>query len=483
MKQAIVGALILCGGIFSGARAADSVQVHTTAHFAIYWFTSGPNAPVSRDSDGNGRPDYVDTAAANLEATYKMLADSLHYRKPRAQSTTFYTKRDVPDGLYPVEILDLATADPYWKKTGTYGTILDSLEYLNGHGGTSIWLENNFLDNEKDSIVVGIRGVRYRNWVLEPYMALKFAAAHELYHAFTYEYEYDWLYAFHEMAAVWFESWYAPETRNHWRYLPLFRDNLGMGAFNNAAQQGYGNYLYLKAMVDLYGPHVIRKLWEDRAANSAGNDDQIWFKAAWGRLKIDTISRLTRYYGENAVRLITGQSGAFDDGGKLVGLINPAITNAQFLPMDTTRGMAWGSPAGMFAISPYGLTQSGLGAPNWNIVVAAANPENGGDMYVVHYPSKKMDIIPSIDREAVVQFSPTDTMLVFVNVAGDKSGGWVFYGTTRAPIGVHRRTEFLKPAYTRSLDILGRSLPAIGTNQIHIDRTSDGEGSRRRFGR
>lgn len=132
---------------------------------------------------------------------------------------TRYTKRTVPDGLYPVEILDLATADAYWKGTRSYGCILYSAKFGFGHSRTSIWLENNFLDNETDSIVVVIRGVRYRNWVRQPYLGLKFAVARELYHAFTYEYDPCWIYAFHAMASTWFESWCAPETRNHWRYL------------------------------------------------------------------------------------------------------------------------------------------------------------------------------------------------------------------------------------------------------------------------
>ncbi|MEK7393804.1 MAG: hypothetical protein AAB214_14690, partial [Fibrobacterota bacterium] len=286
-----------------GTTATDSVQILTTEHFAIYWLTSGPNAPLPADVDVNGRPDYVDTAAKNLEAVYRILSDSLHYKKPRGRTMTRYTGRAVPSGLFPVEIVDLATVDNYTAGMRIYSLALDSSDFHDGGSGSLIHLENDFLQGGVDSIWVAIRGVIYRNWATEPYTGLKVAAARSVYHAFTYEYDNIWRYAFHDMATTWFESWYAPETQAHWRYLPLFRDNLLRGSFDGNNQQANGNYLYLKAMVDLYGPHVIRKLWEDRAALGAGNNDAAWFKNAWNRLKIDTISNLTKYYGLNAVKL------------------------------------------------------------------------------------------------------------------------------------------------------------------------------------
>jgi hypothetical protein len=463
----------------TAARADDSVQVYTTTHFAIYWLTSGANAPVAGDADNNGRPDYVDTAAKDLEATYAMLADSLHYKKPRAQTTTIHTKRAVPSGLYPVEILDLATADSYWKGTGTYGCIHDSSESPDGNPGTQIWLENDFLDNGKDSIVVGIRGVIYHNWVKAPYTALKFAVAHELYHAFTYEYDDYWRYAFTEMSAVWFESWYAPETQNHWRYLPLFRDHLVAGAFSNNAQQGYGNFVILKAMVDLYGVHSIRKLWEDRAANDAGNDDAAWFKDAWKRLKLDTISHLTRYYGENAVKLITGQSSAFDDSGKLVGKIDPSTTPMRFWSVDTTPSSEWGTLAGPYAILPSTLSKSNL--PAGLSLAFVTDSSAGGNLYVLRYPSRKMEIYDVSSTTRILSFGDQDTMLELINVTGEADNSWNFYGTSQA--SSLRPRSYNLPVYTRSTDVLGRPVSSQGPGMIRIDLTSDGDGARRRYGR
>jgi hypothetical protein len=132
---------------------------------------------------------------------------------------------------------------------------------------------------------------------------------------------------------------------------------------------------------------VIRKLWEDRAAIGAGNDDAAWFTAAWKRLKIDTISNLTKYYGTNAVKLITGQSGSFDDGGKLIGKINPSYNGITLYSTDTTSSSAWGAPIGPFAICPFGLSRSMLPVTNWNIVAIPEYPTLVGNLYVVHYPS------------------------------------------------------------------------------------------------
>lgn len=474
----LLGALVAVGS----AAGTDSVQVYTTKHFAIYWLNAGPNAPVARDADQNGRPDYIDTTAADLEATYRVLADSLHYRLPRGQTTTIYTKQSVPSGLYPVEILDLATANSYWKGTRTYGVVHDSTKSPDKSPGSQIWLENDFLDNGTDSIWVAIRGTIYRNWVKEPYTALKFAVAHELYHAFTYEYDAVWKYAFHEMAAVWFESWYAPETQNHWRYLPLFRDNLLRGAFDNGNQQGYGNYLYLKAIVDLYGVDVIRKLWENRATSAPGNDDAAWFSAAWKKLKIDTISHLTKYYGENAVRLITGQTSTFDDGGQLIGKIIPTISTFNLLAQDTTRSLSWSATIGAFAMRPYALTKSGLPEGVSRIAAFVNYPEYGGNLFVVHLPSKKMVSYEVSDNDYVVPFAPEDTSLLLIDVTGSEGNAWGYFGTN-LPVGIRPRSIKIQPGFTKSFDLFGRPVSSSGSSQIRIDLNTENDGTRRRFGR
>ena len=478
MKRFIISlALGLCG--LAVGQTTDSVQVLKTKHFAIYWLTSGPNAPVSRDADGNGRPDYVDTAAADLEAAYSMLADSLHYRLPLGQTMTSYTKRMVPDGLYPVEILDLATANPYWKGTKTYSCVLDSASSPNGSDGSQIWLENDFLDHGTDSIWVMIRGVVYRNWVKEPYTALKFATAHSLYHAFTYSYDYYWKYAFHEMAAVWFESWYAPETQNYWRYLPLFRDYLMVGAFSNSNQQSYGNYLYIQALVDLYGTDIVRKLWEDRAKYSPDNDDAAWFTAAWKRLGIDTISRVTKYYAENVVKFVTKQPSAFDDNGKLIGKISPNVTNLTFYSMDTTPSRAFATGTGAYAVYPINISKTNVSGKN--LAVRCDFPENGGNLVVVRLPSMDTKVYDVIDGEYVFSFDAGDTAIIFTNVTGIAGNSWDYYMTSRPSSGISKRKLGLSPNYTQTRDLLGRSRSGKSASQILIDVSDDKGAARRRI--
>jgi len=477
MKRFIISlALGLCG--LAVGQTADSVQLLKTKHFAIYWLTSGPNAPVSRDADGNGRPDYVDTAAADLEAAYSMLADSLHYRLPLGQTMTSYTKRMVPDGLYPVEILDLATANSFWKGTKTSSCVLDSASSPNGSDGSQIWLENDFLDHGTDSIWVMIRGVVYRNWVKEPYTALKFATAHSLYHAFTYSYDYYWKYAFHEMAAVWFESWYAPETQNYWRYLPLFRDNLLAGAFSNNAQQSYGNYLYIKALVDLYGTDIVRKLWEDRAKYSPDNDDAVWFTAAWKRLKIDTLSTLEKYYSINAVKLITGQSGAFDDGGKLIRKINPTFEAMSIAKVDTTPSQAYGSLIGAYSIYPIALPRQNFPS-GMKIAAHSVYPHDEGLLIAVHYPSMDMQFYPN-SHDVAFEYPDTDTMLLLVNAPGGTGNSWDYYATSQS-VGISKRKLGLSPNYTQTRDLLGRSRSGKSASQILIDVSDDKGAARRRI--
>jgi len=478
MKRFIISlALGLCG--LAVGQTADSVQLLKTKHFAIYWLTSGPNAPVSRDADGNGRPDYVDTAAADLEAAYSMLADSLHYRLPLGQTMTSYTKRMVPDGLYPVEILDLATANSFWKGTKTSSCVLDSASSPNGSDGSQIWLENDFLDHGTDSIWVMIRGVVYRNWVKEPYTALKFATAHSLYHAFTYSYDYYWKYAFHEMAAVWFESWYAPETQNYWRYLPLFRDNLIAGAFDNSNQQAYGNFLYIKSVVESYGVDVVRKLWEDRSLNSPGNDDLLWFREAWERMGIGEISKVTNYYAINSAKLITGQRGEFDDNGKLVGKINPEFKPFKIGISDTDKVSSWTTSIGGYAIYPAEISRNSIPA-GMNIATYSSSPENKGNLVVVHAPSLNTEVYEATTQEHIIGLSESDTALYLINITGKAGDSWNFYGTNRS-VGISKRNLGVSPNYTQTRDLLGRSRSGKSASQILIDVSDDKGAARRRI--
>lgn len=476
LRRLVVLVVAMVAG--SAFAATDSVEVYKTTHFAVYWLNTGVHAPVGRDQDGNGRPDYVDSAAFHLERGYKVLSDSLKYRKPQGQKTTLYTQRAVPDGLYPVEILDIAQANPYFRGNRVYGQIFDSSESVDGKGGSLIWLENDFLDGGKDSIRVVIRGVAYRNWVKEPFEGLKAAVAHELYHAFTYEYDWQAKTSFHEMTAVWFESWFAPETQNHWQYLPRFRDNLWRGVWDNSNQQSYGNYLFIRAMVDLYGTDVVRKLWEERIGASGIFVDLEWFDMAWPRIKVDTISNLTDYYGLNAVKLITGQSSKFDEDGALTGKINPVFDSVFIRKQDTTIQRAYGLLGGRYGIDNLRIRFSAAPDTVMRIAIECSWPDSAGKMYVVHFPSKETEIIQPSTKVHVTGYRDSDTLIVAFAVGSNNATGWGVYGTSQA-VGVSRRSSMRIPQYTQTRDIFGRPVSKSGSTQIRIE-TAPSQGSRSR---
>jgi ribosomal protein S11 len=94
-----------------------------------------------------------------------------------------------------------------------------------------------------------------------------------------------------------------------------------------------------------------------------------------------------------------------------------------------------------------------------------------------------MQVFDASPVENIISFAADDTMLQFIDVNGDQSNGWEYYGTTRVSGIRALRSKLTPPAFTRSTDILGRSTSSTGPSQVRIDLTATGDGTRRRFGR
>ena len=232
-------------------------------------------------------------------------------------------------------------------------------------------------------------------------------------------------------------------------------------------------------MVESYGVDVVRKLWEDRSLYSPGNDDLLWFRDAWERMGIGEISKVTNYYAINAAKLITGQSGRFDDGGKLVGKINPEFKGFGIGASDTNKVRAWATSIGGYAIYPAKISRHSI-PEGMNVAAYSSSPENKGNLVVVHAPSLNTEVYEATAQERIIGLLESDTALYLINVTGKAGDSWNFYGTYRS-VGISKRKLGVSPNYTQTRDLLGRSRSGKSASQILIDVSDDKGAARRRI--
>jgi hypothetical protein len=67
---------------FPNARNYPFVWETPDGRFRFHYALEGPNAVPAEDADGNGVPDYVDTAVTFLNLVWRVLVDTLGFPPP-----------------------------------------------------------------------------------------------------------------------------------------------------------------------------------------------------------------------------------------------------------------------------------------------------------------------------------------------------------------------------------------------------------------
>lgn len=223
-------------------------------HFRLHYALAGVDAVPPADADGNGVPDYIDTAASLLSYVYSVLVDTLGYPPPPSDSGAGGSD------AYDVYFLNLGPQ-------GLYGETVP--ERLLPQGSFPRFTSFLKLDNDySPADSVGGRPT-YRETGVR---ALRVAIAHELYHAVQFG-NYGIARSgmlLYELASTFMEWRIFPDTRDYEQFLPeLFQqpEQCVFGDGDNAAL-GYrfavfGQYLYLR-----WGDTVFHRMWEHIGAGA-----------------------------------------------------------------------------------------------------------------------------------------------------------------------------------------------------------------------
>lgn len=297
----------------------DSVYVHTTSHFRIYYTRQGPHAVLGADK-AVGLPPFIDTLAHQLENAYSLHTQVLGMKPPKPMDTSHQYRRSDFANLYPVEVLEL--------------TLLRDNDYIMGQPcegcygltypgdtedseATVLLIDNDFLYSTDSSEVATLGSCSYSqadqplisagvNYHESWNQALRVTAMHELYHGSQLRYQ-DFNRHYHfwfEASAVGVEEVGAPEVNDYWQYLQLPFLQPDTPVTSTGSLRPYGQaplYLYLRSRL---GVDFDSRLWS-------------YFSASPSEGFAAQLKRLASYYGLEGSELFHDYAAAvFYSGGR-----------------------------------------------------------------------------------------------------------------------------------------------------------------------
>jgi hypothetical protein len=228
--------LLLTRPITGRSECFDTVCVH--------WSTTGPDAATS---------EYVDEVAATAESVLARYAEA-GYRAPESDGARG------GNGLLDIYLQDLGSQSLYG--------YCDSDDSVPRSGPYDTWAYCAF-DNNYDEFPSHT-----------PLENLQVTAAHELFHAVQFAYDYDEDPWFMEATATWAEDELYDDVNDNLQYLPespLSQPGASMDHFSGLRQ--YGDWIFFRYLTERFTdaegglPTIIRKIWERADGSSDGDDD------------------------------------------------------------------------------------------------------------------------------------------------------------------------------------------------------------------
>jgi hypothetical protein len=237
---------------YRAAKLGGTLHSKKTKNFIIYYTTDGDHKVRTLN--------YIDSLAKYLEDAYKLHKDSLKMKGIEGVMRTMYYEETVPEGLYPVEVVDTGIIG----YCDVYGlTLPDAVAPKK----TQIAIENDFLYGADCTVfkkgkpfVSNINGDYSQKWDL----ALKVTVFHELYHSFQLtqfnlqKYSSFWL----EASATGVEEIGAPEVNDYIDYLSdvFYNPGKSINSLEKTQEYGYAT-LYLFLFSEL-GPNFDSVIWD-----------------------------------------------------------------------------------------------------------------------------------------------------------------------------------------------------------------------------
>lgn len=213
------------------------VYASAQGHFAIYYNTSGTNAPPLADADFNGIPDWVETVAAVFEKVYQDEIGTLGYNPPPSSPYEVYLQDIAPDGEF-----GHANADPPPTPGATPGS---------NSVASYIVMDNNFTD----AIYAPLTALE----------SLHITAAHEYHHAVQYGYNYYFDIWYAEATATWIEDEVYDDVNQLYGYVTKYLQNSKLSldiTTDTTTGGGYGRWIFNRFLAERYGRAIVKSLWE-----------------------------------------------------------------------------------------------------------------------------------------------------------------------------------------------------------------------------
>ncbi|MEK7392552.1 MAG: hypothetical protein AAB214_08285, partial [Fibrobacterota bacterium] len=305
------------------ALAEDAPRMLETAHFAVFYHTTGVHAVAGSgvDLDGNGHPDNVDSIGAIAERVWRLGIDTLEYLKPIPYDTTLGYKALVSAGKFPIEVADMVTFVSSWggKRYMSYADRPTADK--TGANRQSIVVENDFVDTKDGkSIQVKVDPINTNgidslliDYQKEPVKGWKVGISHEFYHNMQHRYDASYTYAFHEMTAVWYSTRCYPDVKHHWMYYPGYVKNINISAFDTYDMGPFENFPFITAMTAALGEGILKDLWSVRLKTFTGSED-FWLRDAFDSLKVDP-RPFSRLYVKSVLEMFANAPSILNENG------------------------------------------------------------------------------------------------------------------------------------------------------------------------
>ncbi len=453
----------------AGRMAADPApQMLETAHFAIFYHTTGVHAVAGAaiDRDGNGHPDNVDSIGAIAERVWRLSIDTLEYLKPNPYDTTLAYQAIVPIGKFPIEVIDIVSVVPDWggKRYMGYAT-RPSVENRNRQ---QLVIENDFVDSKDGkAIQVKVDPINTNgtdslliDYTQEPVKGWKVGISHDFYHNLQHRYDASYLYGFHEMTAVWYATRCYPDVKHHWMYYPGYLKNIHISAFDTYVMGAAENFPFITAMTSALGEGILKDLWSVRKKTFTGGEDY-WIRDAFDSLKVDVVP-FSKLYVQSVLELAAGVPGLLNEQGTLK--VNPKI---EPFPLIRQEG------SGTNGAQPHGIELRKLHPDQfkdgWNMRFDPTTTYSSAGW--VRLPSGKVEVYRPTDAPVIVGASEGDTAWYFAIMSAPLRNTYysVDIRMTQTPItSVRRRAIGLRPAPQYRVDLQGRPVRA-GTRGIILE--------------
>jgi hypothetical protein len=218
-----------------------------STHFCLHWVTSTADAPPNRT--------WVNKSLSVMNKVWQLEVKKLGYRAP------------ITDGSHGGN----NKFDVYLKDVGGKGLYGYCAPEYRAPGQKFIASGYCVLDDDFAKSQFGA----------PPTNSLKVTAAHEIFHAVQFAYDYAEDHWFMEATATWMEERFADDVNDNRQYLPysqVKRPGTALDIFNQNGFNQYGNWTFFEYLSEHFGKGVVRSIW-NKAYAAKGAPDAYSIKA------------------------------------------------------------------------------------------------------------------------------------------------------------------------------------------------------------